>query len=50
MATQGRESGAPALRGVAARFGILVKEHDLSFPAAVEALSDFGITLADLAQ
>lgn len=49
MATQGRDSGAAALRGVAERFGILIKEHDLSFPAAVEALSDLGITLADLA-
>lgn len=49
MATQGRDGGSAALRGVAERFSILIQEHGLSFPAAVEALSDLGITLADLA-
>lgn len=49
MATQGRDVGSAALRGVAERFSILIQEHGLSFPAAVEALSDLGITLADLA-
>lgn len=49
MATQGRDGGAAALRGVAERFNILIQEHGLSFPAAVEALGDLGFTLADFA-
>jgi len=49
MATQGRDGGAAALRGIAERFNVLIQEHRLSFPAAVEALSGLGITLADLA-
>lgn len=46
MTTQG---GASSLRGVAERFNILIQEHQLSFPAAVEALGDLGFTLADFA-
>lgn len=46
MTTQG---GTGALRGVAERFNILVKEHDLSIPDAVDALADLGFTLADFA-
>lgn len=38
-----------SLRGVSERFGILLKEHDLSAPAAAEALSDLGFSLADFA-
>jgi hypothetical protein len=49
MATQRRDGGTVALRGVAERFNLLIQEHELSFPAAVEALSDLGFTLADLA-
>lgn len=49
MATQGREGGTGALRSVAERFNILIQEHQLSVPAAVEALSDLGFTLADFA-
>ena len=44
MATQ---DGPAALRSVAERFNILIQEHQLSFPAAVEALADLGFTLAD---
>jgi hypothetical protein len=46
MTTQG---GASSLRGVAERFNILIQEHQLSFPAAVEVLGDLGFTLADFA-
>ena len=46
MATQG---GTATLRGVAERFNILIQEHQLSFPGAVEALADLGLTLADFA-
>lgn len=46
MATQG---GPGALRGVAERFNILIKEHDLSIPGAVDALADLGFALADFA-
>src|SRR6218665_2356023 len=46
MTTQG---GTGALRGVAERFNILLKEHDLSIPGAVDALADLGFTLADFA-
>lgn len=46
MATQ---EGMGALRGVAERFNILVKEHRLSIPGATEALADLGFTLADFA-
>lgn len=49
MSTQGRDGGAAALRGVAERFNVLIQEHQLSFPAAVEALADLGFTLADFA-
>ena len=49
MSTQGRDGGAAALRGVAERFNVLIQEHLLSFPAAVEALADLGFTLADFA-
>lgn len=49
MSTLGRDGGAAALRGVAERFNVLIQEHQLSFPAAVEALSDQGFTLADFA-
>lgn len=37
------------MKGIAERFNILVQEHQLSFPAAAEALSDVGFTLADFA-
>lgn len=46
MTTQGVAS---SLRGVAERFNILIQEHELSLPAAVEALADLGFTLADFA-
>lgn len=46
MSTQG---GAATLRGITERFNVLIKEHQLSFPAAVEALADLGFTLADFA-
>jgi len=46
MSTQ---DGRAALRGVAQRFTILIQEHDLSIPAAVEALVDLGFTLSDFA-
>lgn len=49
MATQGRDGGPAALRGVAERFNLLIQEHRLSFPAAVDALDDLGFTLADFA-
>lgn len=49
MTTLARAGGASTLRGVAERFNILIQEHDLSLPAAAEALADLGITLADLA-
>jgi hypothetical protein len=49
MSTQGRDGGATALQGITERFNLLVQEHDLSFPAAVEALADIGFTLADFA-
>jgi hypothetical protein len=47
MATQGRDGGVAGMRGIAERFGILVQEHELSFPAAVEALEGTMITLSD---
>lgn len=46
MSTQG---GATSLRGVAERFNILINEHHLSVPGAVEALEPLGFTLADFA-
>lgn len=49
MSTQGRDGGVAALRGVAERFNVLIQEHRLSFPGAVEALADLGFTLADFA-
>lgn len=49
MATQGKDGAVSSLRGVSERFGILLKEHDLSAPAAAEALSDLGFSLADFA-
>lgn len=48
MSTQRRDGGEAALRGISERFNILIQEHELSFPAAAEALADLGITLADL--
>lgn len=47
MATQGREGAPSMLRGVSERFNLLLREHGLSIPASVEALSDLGFTLAD---
>lgn len=47
MATQG--GGVAALRGITERFNLLIQEHELSFPAAVEALADIGFTLGDFA-
>lgn len=46
MTTQG---GLGTLRGVAERFNILVQEHGLSVPGAVDALSDLEFRLADFA-
>lgn len=46
MATQG---GTGALRGIAERFNILLEEHDLSIPGAVDALADLSFALADFA-
>lgn len=42
-------SSTAALRGVAERFNILIQEHQLAFPDAVDALADLGFTLADFA-
>jgi hypothetical protein len=49
MSTQGRETGVSALKGIADRFGLLIQEHGLSVPAAVEALEDLGLELGDFA-
>ncbi|CAB3754009.1 hypothetical protein [Paraburkholderia humisilvae] len=37
-----------AMRGTVERLSLLIEEHDLSYPAAAEILTRFGITLADL--
>ena len=47
MSTQGKDGAVSSLRSVSERFSILLKEHDLSTPAAVEALTDIGFSLAD---
>jgi hypothetical protein len=49
MSTQHRDGGAAAMKGITERFNLLIQEHGLSFPGAVEALQDLGLSLKDFA-
>lgn len=49
MSTMGSDAAPAAMRGIAERFNLLLSEHKLSYPAAVEALADLGFSLADFA-
>lgn len=46
--TTGADPGALALRSIGERLHLLLREHDLSIPAAAEVLAPFGIGLSEL--